>query len=272
LIRHKLVLGLVFAAFFLAPAWASTEVFPEGERVFKKLLADPEEINSGGLFSRQNGVNVIDFSIANHFAFQRWQFGMDRGWTAEWGLSFVVFGRLRALDEMTANDFIINFPLGMRRGPLSARVTLGHESAHLGDEFISRTGGMREKFSREFLQGVVSLQPFDRLRVYGGYTYPINTDSHRDPQEFQAGLESSSETFGILQYHRCWLYFAHDFQLKKELGWQGNNNTQAGLAVAFQQKGQRLRLFVNYFDGFSSFGQFFSQKEETLSFGIAFDH
>lgn len=251
---------------------AAPRSFPEGGKIFQKLLADPEEINSGGLFSRDDGVNVVDFSIGNHFGMRRWQFGKTSDWTAQWGFSFVVFGRILGYDEMKANDFIVNLPFEFRRGRFSGRLTFGHESAHLGDEFISRTGENDIKFSREFIQGIVALELTESIRIYGGYTSPLRTSSDRDPEEFQAGLELRTEDFQFLLDHQCWFYISHDFQLKKEVGWRGNNNAQAGLAISFSKKDQRLRFFANYFDGFSNFGQFFSQREHTLALGIAFDH
>jgi len=273
--RRKIFPVLVFLglSFFVAEAIAraTSDAFPEGERIFKKLVADPEEINSGGLFSREDGTNVVDFSIGNHFSLQRWQFGKADDWTAQWGLSFVVFGRMLDYDEMNANDFIVNIPVAFRRGSLSGRLTLGHESAHLGDEFISRTGKEDIKFSREFVQGLISLEASKRLRIYGGYTHALNSDSGRDVKELQVGFELRSEGFHFLSEHDCWFYLAHDFQLKKESAWHGNNNSQAGIAVKFKEKRSRIRLFFNYFKGLSNFGQFFSEREETLSLGIAFD-
>jgi len=250
---------------------AKSEVFPEGGRIFKKLIADPEEVNSGGLFSRKKGLNVLDFSIGNHFGLQSWQLGKTNNWTAQWGLSFVVFGRILDYDEMNANDFIVNLPLEFRRGKLAVRFTLGHESAHLGDEFIARTGEEDIKFSREFIQALASVEATKRLRIYGGYTRALSTDSGRDVQEIQAGFELRSGGFQLLMTHDCWFYIAHDFQLKKELAWHGNNNSQVGIAVKFKEKRSRIRLFFNYFKGLSNFGQFFSEREETLSLGVAFD-
>ena len=51
-------------------------------------------------------------------------------------------------------DYIVGFPITYRRGPLSARLQLYHQSSHLGDEFILHSQAQRVDLTYEASDGI----------------------------------------------------------------------------------------------------------------------
>ena len=48
-------------------------------------------------------------------------------------------------------DYAIGFPVSYRKGPDSLRITLYHQSSHLGDEYLLQSNTNRIEFSYEAL-------------------------------------------------------------------------------------------------------------------------
>ncbi|MFX8868193.1 DUF1207 domain-containing protein, partial [Acinetobacter baumannii] len=72
------------------------------------------------------------------------------------------------VNEFETVDFFANVPVEARYGLWSGRATLFHESSHLGDDFIRRTGTTGYRYSVEGLKIVNSLDLCRFLRVYAG--------------------------------------------------------------------------------------------------------
>jgi len=59
-----------------------------------------------------------------------------------------------------------------------------------------------------------------------------------------------------------------DFKSFEELNWVINANVVGGIEWSRQGSSRRFRFLVNYYHGFTPYGQFFAQKVETVGFGF----
>ena len=62
--------------------------------------------------------------------------------------------------------------------------------------------------------------------------------------------------------------FGADFKAFEELNWVVSSNVVAGVEWFRAGGSRRVRLMVNYYNGFTPFGQFFAQKVESIGVGI----
>lgn len=271
----KVLLVLTILSTLSLPAFAETDWFPKGAELFPMLLADPEDVHTSAQFFRHNGLDTVDMSVGNIWGMKRWKAGKKKDVKVQWDISGAVQPRFLIslnVNQLEAIDFFINSVWEIRRGVYSARVTLYHESAHLGDNFIERTGRPRISYSREGVQALLAVEPRRWIRLYGGGT----TLLHRIPEvprtELQAGLEMRGPNVRfMLPDHECWFYLASDAQSRDENQWNVNSNTQVGLHIGFKDVARSLRIYGNYFTGHSNFGQFFTEKEDILGVGFSFD-
>ncbi|MGH7860072.1 MAG: DUF1207 domain-containing protein, partial [Candidatus Binatia bacterium] len=70
--------------------------------------------------------------------------------------------------DLINSDFLVGFPLSLRRGPFSARARLYHQSSHLGDEFLLNNPEVdRVNLSFEAFDALLSAE-YGWLRLYAG--------------------------------------------------------------------------------------------------------
>ena len=81
-------------------------------------------------------------------------------------------------------------------GPLSLRVGILHDSAHIGDEYAERTGRTRIDYTREEFALRCRVSPGPGLRTYaeGGYGYYLLTEEQM-PWRAHGGLEYTARRF-----------------------------------------------------------------------------
>ncbi len=74
-------------------------------------------------------------------------------------------------DDLINSDFLIGPEISLRRGPVSVRLRVFHQSSHLGDEFILNNPDVdRVNLSFEVIDGLVSFEGgWWRLYVGGGF-------------------------------------------------------------------------------------------------------
>src|SRR6185503_12942805 len=142
---------------------SAIEPFPEND-LFRPLMADPKQPQ---FFASYQNVRVRDtnqsisaafFGVGESFGLvgkrngcNGWQVGILGGVFAQFNLDSASFNLINA-------DYIIGFPVAWRRGLLSTRVQLFHQSTHLGDEFLlGHPGFNRVNFSFEAVDALLSL-------------------------------------------------------------------------------------------------------------------
>ncbi|HEX9741295.1 MAG TPA: DUF1207 domain-containing protein [Nitrospiraceae bacterium] len=265
------------------------EAFPEND-VFRPLLADPKQPqffatyqavrvrNPSPQANFGQSVNVGSVGFGENFGLVGRRNGCD-GWQV--GILAGVFAQFN-LDASSADlinaDYVVGFPISWRKDLFSARVRLSHQSSHLGDEFVlGNPGFARQNLSFEEVEPIVSLDtPGGWGRIYGGGAYMIGREPNSlDRLRAQWGAELRGPAFHWSGLERAVTgslamtpVFGADFKAFEELNWLVSSNVVAGVEWFRAGGSRRMRLMVNYYNGFSPFGQFFSQKVESIGVGI----
>lgn len=157
-------------------------------------------------------------------------------------------------------------------GPDSAlKFGMQHDSSHLGDEYIERTGRTRINYTREEVVLGFSRRLVSDLRVYGegAYGYVLRNSEFQDPWRLQGGFE-------IQDGDRFWggrlgWFAAANLTAYEENAWDMNLSIQAGLLIPTQGEAPDLRLGAVYYNGRSILGEFSQFDEEYLSLGLWVD-
>ena len=246
-------------------------VFPPTDQLFQRLLADPRQARTTGRYYQQGEFHLADISLGDSWGMVRWGMG---DWKAQWNVEGMAYSRFRltgGINEFQTIDFFGNLPVELRRGRFSGRVTLFHESSHLGDDYIRRTNDLGFRYSVEGIRGVGSWDAHPFLRLYGGGVGMIHSVPRRQSGEVQAGFEARGSDLHWITRHPCYLYLAQDLQFKGRTKWNPNSNTELGLRIAYSGALRSIRVHGSYFGGHSEFGQFFSRLENRFDFGITLD-
>jgi hypothetical protein len=252
---------------------------PRGS-VFCPLIADPKGLRSYVSYQRGDveefATNIGSVGIADEFGLVRFG-GRNPGDGVQLSLTGGVFAQFdldaQSYDLLNA-DYVIGLPITMRRGGLSGRLRVYHQSSHLGDEFILRDNAPeRENLSFESAELLVS-QDLGPLRVYAGGEYFFN----RDPVELPRGLvhagaelrPAGNISFGTAGRVRP--LAAVDVKAVDEARPRVGVSARAGLEVGRAREGvapsRRWSLLYEFYNGPSPYGQF-HQNDVRLS-GIGF--
>ncbi|MCK6491968.1 MAG: DUF1207 domain-containing protein [Nitrospira sp.] len=266
---------------------ASSSVFPSDD-VFRPLMADPKQPQFFATYQSVQrreptstvtgvgkSVNVGSVGFGENFGFYSKRHGCN-GWQV--GLLGGVFSQFN-LDAPSSDlinaDYIVGIPLSWRQGAWSARVRLYHQSSHVGDEFLLENPGFnRVNLSFEEMEGIVSYE-YRWVRMYVGGGYLI----HREPAQLdrnrvQWGMELRGATISspllgrAMPDLRLTPILGADFKAFEELRWIINHNIIGGVEWSRPGAKRRFRFLVNYYRGFYPYGQFFSEKVESVGFGF----
>ncbi len=170
--------------------------------------------------------------------------------------------------DLVSSDFRVGVPLTYGRGRYQAKFAYYHLSAHLGDEFLLRTGATRINFVRDVLVWGNSYYLSDALRAYGEVGYGIHVDGGSKPWEFQFGLDFAPACptgFSGAPF------FAVNGYLREEFDFGGNFVAQAGWAWRSRRGGPLARIGVQYYNGKSSQWELFDTFEEQIGLGMWYD-
>ncbi|WP_454062025.1 DUF1207 domain-containing protein [Candidatus Nitrospira salsa] len=250
--------------------------------VFRPLLAAPKEPRFIGGYQRvrfrnaNESLNVGLITAGGTFGL--WGYRHETNCD---GLQFNLFGAIFSQFDLDADstdlinsDFQVGFPLTWRRGPLSTRVRVYHQSSHVGDEFLLRNPGFnRVNLGFEAVDAIVS---FDShwWRVYTGGSYLIRRSPALDRGLFHGGLEfrAAPRVSPILGKLMEGVYFAPvlgaDVQSVEHFDWNVNTSIMGGFEWSRIGSTRRYRLLLSYYRGHNPFGQFFDQKIETYGIGF----
>jgi hypothetical protein len=157
----------------------------------------------------------------------------------------------------------------MLRPGLSLRVGALHNSAHVGDEYIERTGRLRLNYTREEAIAGLSWQIDPRWRTYGelAHGYVLRNEALQAPGRAQAGLEYEAPTHwwaGRLAW-----YAALDVSAMEERDWRADVGANVGFLTRVGER--RWRLGIEYYDGRPAMGEFFQHTEQHLALGAWLD-
>ncbi len=257
--------------------------FPDDD-VFRPLLADPKQpqffASYQRLRSREVGESINAAFVAFGESFGLWGLRQRSGCDGlQVGLSGGVFAQFN-LDapsfDLVNSDFVIGLPVTLRRGLVSARLRLYHQSSHLGDEFLLGNPGFnRVNLSFEELEGLVSVERrWGRLYAGGGYL--VHREPALDRGKVQWGLELRGPSWPspVLRKALGDVFVVPvvgaDFKAFEELSWTVNTSLAGGFEWSGPRATRRLRLLATYLRGFNPYGQFFDQKIESVGAGFHF--
>lgn len=254
---------------------------PRGD-VFCPLIADPKAIRSFVSYQRGDAEDfakdIIAVGIGDQFAFFRVS-GSRPGDGVQLGLAGAVFAQFDAnapsLDLLNA-DYLISLPLTVRRGALSARARVYHQSSHLGDEFLLRPEPPhRENLSFESADLLLSAD-MGPLRAYGGGEYFF----HREPAELpdalvHTGIElrpHASARLGTIAL--ATVIAGVDVKAVNDSSWRLGVSARAGFEIGRPGEGsvlaRRWSLLAEYYDGPSPYGQFHQTHIRFTGIGFHF--
>lgn len=154
-------------------------------RLFAPLLADPKQPHffAAWLWVTSPIVTgqVSNVGLGEDIVLIR---GRRRGWEVSVAAGvFSQFNMRTRSNDLINTDFVIGFPVAHRRGALSTRLGVYHQSSHLGDEFILNTNPTRVNLSFEAVELLVA-GDFGSFRAYGGGEYLVR----HEPADLQPGL------------------------------------------------------------------------------------
>ena len=256
---------------------------PRGD-VFCPLLADPKAIRSFVTFQRGD---VADFAediaavgIGDQFGFFRVS-GARAGDGVQLGLAGAVFAQFdvgaSSYDLLNA-DYIISLPLTFRRGGVSGRARISHQSSHLGDEFLLRPDAPeRENLSFESAELMLS-GDMGALRAYAGGEYFFNRDPVTLPDNLvHAGAEfRPGGSVGLGSVARARLVAGVDVKAVNDSSWRTGMNVRAGFEfdrpTESELSGRRWSILAEFHDGPSPYGQFHRSDIRLMGVGFHFTH
>jgi hypothetical protein len=141
---------------------------------------------------------------------------------------------------------------------LAAKLAYQHDSAHLGDEYVAKTGRARLGYKRDEVVLGVMVDPSRHVRVYTELGRAFHLGSPElAPWRAQSGIELRFRIF----------YAALDLSFSEELGFRPTATAQLGLLYERRGTGRRYGLFAQYEHGRSKYGEFFRDRSETLGGG-----
>jgi hypothetical protein len=259
------------------------ELFPEND-VFRPLWADPKQPQFFAIWQATNVrsgnksyLNMGSVGFGDNFGLigkrngcDGWQVGILPGVFAQFDLD-------KESKDLINADYVIGIPISFRSGLFSGRVRLFHQSSHLGDEFLLNNPGVnRVNLSFEAVEAILSLDaPGGWGRIYaGGATAFHVKPSNIDRNSVHWGVELRGRTIAApllakpLPGTRLTPVFGADFQAIEELNWTVNTNLVGGLEWSKVGADRRFRILINYYHGYSPYGQFFGTKLEMVGFGL----
>ncbi len=286
-----LIRGAAWAGFFLLlalptaaqtpaapPSGTKFVLFPAGD-IFPVYIADPQRPGNAVMVHFYTRTTIFDSSDhrtslkgGGRFGIFRtepateggrsWQASIDAGLDAQ-------FDSDHKLDNV-GWDGNYGFTVTTASGsPWSFKLGLLHTSAHVGDEYIERTGRQRIDYTREEVAFGVAYRLARGWRAYaeGGVAYKELTEEQA-PWRAEGGIEWESRPT-LLGGKFGW-YAAADFSATQERDWRLDTAVQAG----FMSKGPggTWRFGVEYYDGRVPLGEFFQDTEARFTLGIWVDH
>jgi len=273
-----LIALLCAAAIPLAAAHAQSkyEWFPVGGG-FRSPVADPAEPRV--FMSRLNVKRDTGEFSAAHVGLG-YDFGLLRrqGERPDDGWQLSVFGSIDSLfnldlpgDALVNSDYRIGMPLTWRRGAFSARGRLVHQSSHLGDELILGGNAPRRiDLSFESVDLLVAWE-YSGWRVYGGgnYVWRSSTELYDKGASTHLGFDFVTSS-GVLFGQR--LTGGIDVKWLEQADWRSGTSAKLGLMLGRYSPDRRgFTIFLEAYDGFAPFGQFFVEDVKYYGATVQFD-
>ncbi|MBC7783374.1 MAG: DUF1207 domain-containing protein [Burkholderiales bacterium] len=249
-------------------------------RLFEPLLADPRWPHffaSYNYYDQDGGAGIehvgsvgfgetIAIVRKSYASNLRWEAGIQAG-------VFAIFDLNSDSKDLVNADYFVGPYSAFRYGDFSVLSRLYHQSSHLGDEYLLRSGidgNDRVNLSYEALDLIVSYELPAGFRVYGGAARLFDTDPadlKKWSAEYGAEWRSSETILGGAMRPIA----AIDAQHREETNWELDLSARVGVQVEDPGRfSQRLIFTLEYYDGHSPNGQFFEDAIRFYGFGMHF--
>jgi hypothetical protein len=195
----------------------------------------------------------------------------DRGWQLDFNGGFIAeFDMEHSLDNIGWDGLYGLLLTYKPSSKFALRLGTRHDSAHLGDEYMERTGRTRIGYTREELVAGVSWMPEPRWHLYaeGGDSYAVKPFQKR--LRMQAGVEYLGTT--KWRNGKTGWYAALDLRGYAENDWSPRLTMQIGLLLPTGFGTNRYRFALEIGTGRSILGEFFTSKETYAAIGWFFDY
>jgi len=262
--------------------------FPQATVLFAPLLGDPREpmYSANWRFGdRVMGRKAVAVSLGDDFPVFRWfhvftwqgdlQIGIQAGVWAVFNFSDVPHRRQNTCQLMNS-DWLVGVPLTYAFDKWSFRVRFYHISSHLGDEVLvdrPKLLANRKNPSYEALEWITAYQFSSNLRVYGGPGWIVQSDDTYPMDNFYVKYGAEVRLFGQkLYYHRLYgtpFFVVHceNWQMRD---WDLDQFYLLGYEFSkLQGVGRKMRLYLEYHQGFSYEGQFMKKRTRYGQVGLS---
>lgn len=252
--------------------------FPEDD-VFAPLIAGPKEPRFGFSYRRvhfrkmslpSGGTqDTIDAGVVSAGgSFGLWAHRQPAGCNGtQVSLLAGVFSQFNLdapSNDLINSDFVVGTEITTRRGSVSGRLRLYHQSSHLGDEFVLRNPSIvRTDFGFQSVEGLLSYGR-RRWRVYGGGGYLAFMTEGLAPWMLQGGAELRRSDTGAGHLVPV---AGIDISSLQARDWGTTTSASAGAEWTSAAGARRMRVLFVFLDGFIPFGQF-SVRQELQNAGL----
>ena len=272
--RVVFIAALLMSA--LSSSWAGAQsveeptlrVFPR-DSLFAPLAADPRwprfAVGYARYFddSQFTHVGTADAgaSIAivqqNRPGRGRWEIGIQGG-------VFSIFDFGAPSNDLVNADYLGGITFTYAFDSFSILTRIMHQSSHLGDEFLLNNEVERINLSFEELSVLLSYDPFEWLRAYGGTGVIVRSEpSNLERWSLEGGLEL--RPFTTSTKHRLQVLFGLDMRFWQQSNWQPDASFVAGVTLdPVGESSYRVDFLIKYYNGHSPNGQFFTRRIQTL--------
>ncbi len=262
--------------------------FPQTTVLFQPLIADPREpvysVNYR-LGDKVMGRRAIAVSLGDDFPFFRWlnvmgsgadlQIGISAGVWAVFNFSHIHGGHFGECELMNT-DYLVGIPLSYAYNKWTWRLRPYHISGHLGDELMfnhSKHHRKRKNPSFEAIDWMSSYQFSSGLRVYGGPGIICHSDPSFRLRPCYVMWGTEIRLFGQkLYYHRLYgtPFFAAHMENWQQHNWELDMTFKLGYELSkLQGVGRKMRLYIQYHQGYSYEGQFFNKRVQFGEIGFS---
>ena len=257
--------------------------FPQFSQVFPAFAADPRQLTYAAAgrwnddpFSKE----VAAVSFADFLPIYRW----NHLWGRDAELQIDIAGGIWSVFDVTQDtaplintDFFVGLPVSYACGSWMMRLRPYHVSSHLGDEFLLNNPTFdRKNRSLEAIDFFVAYQWNPDVFFYGGIGYIVASDDEfeLDPLYVEYGVEAR---FGNKKDWRNGLvrrpFFAVHYRNWEDTDFELDCTYVLGLEYGrIHGIGKKLRLMLEYHDGFSLEGQFSRIESEYLAVKITYGY
>ena len=245
---------------------------------FQPLLADPKEPQFFAAYLWERSTSLAP--RLGSVGFGQTIVVVNAGaWQVSVGAAvFSQFNLARPTADLMNTDYRVGVPVTHRRGGLTTRLQLYHQSSHLGDEYMLHANARRVDLTFEAAELLVS-QQLARWRVYGGGEYVFT----RSPADLKPGLLHGGFEYrqrgalvhlGRLAAGR--LVAGLDAKSLQDRGWSVGWSAVTGLELGDPAPASRANaawrwsVLLHAYTGPAPYGEFFRDRVTSAGIGVGF--